>query len=242
LPPTATPTNTPAPNGGSALDFDGTDDILRTVNLPFSAAFTIEAWVQRTVDTNYYQTFLSDANSTYSQAMFALYIDGAGWDCGGSGDQFAYYQTNGFSAQCSGVAAELGRWYHIAVSRDSTGTRRFFVDGVLRSVQSNTTPPSDSNGVLTFGRGGDYDGEYFGGLIDEVRISNAAIYTADFAPPTAPLSPDPGTTLGLWHLDEGAGQTVWDASDSGYAGTLGSSVNADSADPVWVDGYPWPEQ
>jgi hypothetical protein len=234
---TPTPTNTPSGSPRRSLQFDGTNDIVRAVNLPLSTQFTIEAWVKRTVDSGAYQTFLSDANSSYSQAMFSLFVDGGSLDCSGVSDQFAYYQVNGNTVQCSGVSADLGAWHHIAVSRDSSGTRRFFVDGVLRGTQTSTASPTDSSGVLTFGRAGDYSGEYFGGLLDEVRISNLAVYTANFTPPTAPLTSGPNT-VALWHLDEGTGQTIADSSGNGRNGTLGTSSGADSADPLWVTDSP----
>src|SRR4030042_3847273 len=90
----------------SSLRCDGGNDYVQTVNLPLATQFTIEAWVKRTADNNNYQTFLSDANSSYTQTMFALYVDAGGADCG-AGDQFAYYQINGSSLQCSGRTAEL---------------------------------------------------------------------------------------------------------------------------------------
>ncbi len=215
----------------ASLQFDGTNDLARFVNLPLATQFTIEAWVRRTVDSGTYQTFLSDANSSYSQAMFTLFVDGGNGDCGAS-DQFAYYQTAGNSLQCSGVTASLNTWFHIAVTRDAAGARRFFVDGVLRSTQLNSPAPADSTGTLTFGRAGDYNGEYFAGQIDEVRLSNVALYTASFTPPTAPLGAGP-STVGLWHLDEGSGQALADSSGSGRNGTLGASASVESSDPVW---------
>jgi hypothetical protein len=200
------------------------------VNIPLLTTFTIEAWVQRTVDAGTYQSILSDATSGYGQVMFTLYIDGGSGDCNGVDDQFAFF--DGRYVQCSGVSAALGTWVHVAVTRDSSGTRRFFVDGVLRDVQNNTASPANSNGVLTFGRAGEYNDEYLAGLIDEVRISDVAIYATAFVPPTAPLSSD-STTEGLWHMDEGSGQVVVDSSGNGRDGTLGSSSGSDAADPTW---------
>jgi subtilisin family serine protease len=230
-----TPTSTPPVGPGSSLEFDGLNDRVATVDLPSLTAYTVEAWVERTVDAGTYQSILSDANSGYGQVMFTLYVDGGNRDCSGASDQFAFY--DGRSVQCSGVTAALGTWYHVAVSRDSSGAKRFFVNGVLRNTQSNATSPANSNGVLTLGRAGNYAGEYFGGLIDEVRISNAVIYTVDFAPPTTLLSSD-ADTVALWHLDEGSGQTIADSSGNGRNGTLGSSAGSDSADPIWASDSP----
>jgi hypothetical protein len=175
---------------------------------------------------------LSDANSSYSQAMLTIYVDGGGLDCPGIPDQFAYFQIAGESLQCSGVTAQLGVWYHLAVSRDASGVRRFFVNGALVSTQTGSPAPTDSSGLFTLGRPGDYPDEYFAGYIDEVRLSSIARYTANFTPPTTPLPGGPNT-VALWHLDEGTGQTFADASGNGRNGTLGSSASPDSADPAW---------
>jgi hypothetical protein len=211
--------------------------MVRTVNLPLLTQFTVEAWVQRTVDAVGYQTFLGDANSNFSQAMFALYVDSANRDCGGVSDQFAYYQAAGNSVQCSGVTAQVGQWYHIAVTRDGTGTRRMFVNGVLVSTRAGSPAPTDSSGRFTLGRGGDYSGEYFGGLLDEVRLSSVAEYTAGFTVPTLPLAAT-ANTVALWHLDEGAGQFIFDVSGNARTGTLGTGSGADSADPIWSTNSP----
>ncbi|MGQ0604842.1 MAG: LamG domain-containing protein, partial [Anaerolineales bacterium] len=222
--------STPSP--GRSLQFDGVNDVARTVNLPLLSQFTLEAWVRRNVDSGNYQTFLSDANSSYGQAMLTLFVDGGNASCTGAADQFAYYEFNGNQTQCSGVTATLGQWFHVAVSRDAGGTRRLFVNGVLRSTQTGSAVPTDSSGVFSFGRAGDYSGEYFAGLLDEVRLSNTAVYTTNFTPP-AGLLPVTANTVALWSLDEGAGQTFSDRSGNGRNGTLGSSSTTDSADPLW---------
>jgi hypothetical protein len=222
----------PTPVPSRSLQFDGVNDIARTVNLPLLTQFTVEAWVRRSADSNSYQTFLSDANSSYGQAMLTLFVDGGNQSCSGAADQFAYYQLNNNQTQCSGVTATVGQWFHVAVSRDASGTRRLFVNGVLRSTQTNSAAPTDSSGVFAFGRAGDFNGEYFAGLVDEARLSNIAVYTATFTAPTSPL-PVTANTVALWSLDEGTGQTFSDRSGNGRNGTLGSSSGADSADPLW---------
>jgi hypothetical protein len=250
--PTPTPTNTPTPTVGitqtptptqipgsaRSLQFDGVNDIVKSVNIPLSATFTYEVWVRRTSDSGRFETYLSDASSNYNQAMFTLYVDGGNSDCNGVTDQFAYYQSASGSTQCSGVTAQLNQWFHIAITRDSTGTRRFFVNGTLRNTQTNSPAPTNSNGILTLGRAGDFNGEFFKGLIDEVRISNAAIYTASFTPVISQLSSSPSTIL-LYHLNEGIGQTVADVSGNNRNGILGSTTAVQSSDPIWSTTSPF---
>jgi len=242
--PTATPTPTPTATAGAyrSLDFDGTDDIVTLVDLPLVSEFTIEAWVKRTVASAGFETFLGDAVSDYSVASSALYVDGNEVDCPAApADEFAYLDkpaAGPFSIQCSGVTAVVGNWVHVAVSRDITGSRRFFVNGVLVNSQGGTSAPENSSGILRFGRPGDFLSEYWTGLIAEVRISNIALYTADFTPPSGPMSAG-ANTVGLWLMDEGSGQTVADASGNGRNGVLGTSSGAESSDPLWSIDHPY---
>lgn len=172
--------------------------------------------------------------------MVTLFIDGGSNDCAGIADQFAYYEqrSNGSSTQCSGVTAQLNTWYHIAVSRDATGTRRYFVDGILTNTQTGTAAPTDSTGRLTFGRAGDSPSEYFRGRLDDIRIVNQAIYTANFTRPSESLTNISGT-VGLWNVTAGTGQSLADTSGNNRNGRLGSSTSADAADPVWTADNPY---
>ncbi|HLF25768.1 MAG TPA: LamG-like jellyroll fold domain-containing protein [Anaerolineae bacterium] len=248
---TAAPTETPSPTPtdaalpdesltatytaplefSSSLQFDGVRTFVTTGNLPLLGEYTIEAWLKPGVDSDGRQVILSDAEGL-EQATFALYIDGAGEDCGGARYQFAFYQAGDTAVQCSRVPIRTGLWYHIAVVRESSGQRTFFVNGVAQSSQAETGALSNISGALVFGKGS-IDAEYFGGLIDEVRISRTAIYTSRFSPPIAPLLNETDT-MALWHLDEGEGQTIFDSSGNGRHGSLGFTLQPDPADPVWA--------
>lgn len=234
---TATITITVLPNYNPySLSFDG-NDFARFTDIPLSQQYTYEAWIFRNQDTGTYETFLSDANSSYSQAMFTLYIDGGSQDCTGAPDQFAYYQTASNNVQCSGTTIQVGQWYHLAVTRDSTGTRRMFVNGSLVSTQTNAPNATNSSGRVNLGRAGDNNSEYFRGMIDAVRISNIARYTSSFTPPTSnyPVLPN---TIALYYLDSGTGQTLIDSSGNNRNGTRGASTSVEVSDPSWVNQSP----
>jgi len=238
-PPTPTPippTPTPTPGPGRSLQFDGTNDLAQGLNIPLSTQFTYEAWVKRTSDNNNYQTFLSDANSSYTQAMVTLYVDGSSSDCSGVPDQFAYYQSAGNSTFCSGATASLNVWYHTAVTRDSSGTLRYFVNGTLTATRPASTAPADSSGRLNLGRAGDHPGEYFAGRLDEARVSNIARYTAAFTPSLF-YTPDSNTVV-LYHLDAGSGQSVVDSSGNARNAVLGTTTSSQNSDPLWSTDIP----
>jgi hypothetical protein len=70
----------------------------------------------------------------------------------------------------------------------------------------------------------------FSGYISEVRISRIARYFSTFTPKCR-FSPD-ADTVALYHLDEGAGSTAYDASGNGNNGDItGSSVWSTNVPP-----------
>ena len=97
------------------------------------------------------------------------------------------------------------------MTRDNANTTRIFIDGVLRGTASGAAAPSGSTGAFNLGTAGGSNREVFPGFLDEVRISSIARYTTTFTPQTARFAPD-ADTVALYHLDDGTGQTVADAS------------------------------
>jgi len=89
----------------------------------------------------------------------------------------------------------LNTWTHIAMTCDGS-TNRLFINGVLGAsvaVGSPTGPSSPG----TFCIGGRYGNQMFTGYLSNIRVvSGAALYTANFTPPTAILTatPSSGTT------------------------------------------------
>ncbi|MDW8053281.1 MAG: LamG domain-containing protein [Anaerolineae bacterium] len=135
--------------------------------------------------------------------------------------------TSGYSI-CSTSVLTPSQWHHIAVTRRITGEMRIFVNGVL--ARSHNGPAGNIS--YRVGRGitsnqwfnepylviGAEKHDYapsiypsFSGWVDEVRLSSVVRYTANFAPPNAPFTPD-AHTVGLYHFDEGSGTIVLDSS------------------------------
>jgi len=86
-------------------------------------------------------------------------------------------------------------WYHLAVSRDGTGTMRIFVNGIQCFSGSNTqnyTNPQAS----TMAIGQEYTAGMPTGYISNFRlVVGTGVYTAAFTPPTTALTAIPGTVL-----------------------------------------------
>ena len=132
------------------------------------------------------------------------------------------------SAPGWGATLRANTWAHVAVTYDGA-VARVYLDGAL--VGSGTIGALSSGPRFQLGEMTTYP--HFDGRIDEVRLSAGVRYGTSFAPPGAPFAND-ASTLALYHLDEGAGQTAADASGNGHPLTLGATSAAEPSDPVWV--------
>jgi hypothetical protein len=159
--------------------FDGSTGYLSfpsSANFTFGTGdYTVEAWVNLNTSSTYQTMF---GSSTTDALMFNIYSMNS-----------VVIQTAGSNifATFSGATFATNTWYHVAVSR-SSGTVKAFVNGVQygSTITSNTT-----NYALptTNTIGSNAASQYFGGCLSSLRIvKGGALYTANFTPPTAPLT------------------------------------------------------
>jgi hypothetical protein len=169
--------------GASALFVPGSNGAFISYTpqnlLQFSADFTIEAWVYSTETRN--QIIGSSASDINTQ-IFRLNQISAG--------NLAFFLNGTQVFQPTPAGLAINTWHHLAICRSGTVTR-MFVDGVQKG-ETNTswtgTFRMDVIGTFFF-NGSRYtaDGIYdFAGHIDDLRVTKAALYTANFTPPTGP--------------------------------------------------------
>jgi hypothetical protein len=218
---TATNAATSTPSGVNfALSFDGANDIVRAGPAPAVGPLTIEAWVR-------------PATNNANGLLIIGADDNVGWSLELNGGRLTIWLSTNQNWQFNQNPAQLlaGQWYHVAATY-SGGATQTFVNGAGSTATSV--------GTLTQGPwvrfGGLAGYTYFNGVLDEVRISNVVRYAGNFTRPTIAFAPD-ANTLGLWHFDEGVGQTAGDVSASANQATLGSAAGNDNADPLWVAGF-----
>ena len=108
-------------------------------------------------------------------------------------------------------------------------------DGSSPATGSPTTgePWETTGGIDTQGTGAAETDDGSGSESGSAEVGE----TSDSGPMAScePFAPD-GQTVALWHMDEGAGQTVEDASGNGRDLHLGPTTNVDVADPQWTAG------
>jgi hypothetical protein len=88
-----------------------------------------------------------------------------------------YIHIGADQAANGNAALPLNTWTHVAVTYDGT-TLRVFINGTQAGSAAVAGSIAASTGALRIG-GNSVWGEYFNGLIDEVRIYNRALSAAE---------------------------------------------------------------
>ncbi len=207
---------------GNALDFDGTNDHVRTAILRTSLTdFTMEAWFkyEGAAGDNFQPIFGG------SSSDFFIGKNTGNTDIGIQDNQFV-------SNVASGTDAWDGNWHHIAVTRtNSSNTISIFLDGV--SVGSNSTFTGGTGDLWIAGEDDGGPLYYFNGVIDEVRIWNDIRSQQEILDNMfANLSGDEAGLTAYFRLNQGIGDsntTLPDLSPNGNNGTLTNFDNLGGA-------------
>jgi hypothetical protein len=147
--------------------------------------FTIECWVYLDT-TGVLQYVIDQRNSGTANAVIpAIYVSAS--------NVLTYFVSN--AAQITGTTTlVVGTWYHVAVARSSTSTKMF-----LNGVQEGSTYSDSNNYVasrVTINSNGATAGNYLVGYTSNLRlVKGTAVYTANFTPPTTPLTAITNTSL-----------------------------------------------
>jgi len=175
-------------NGGS-LYFDGTGDWLSTPsNSTFNLTgnFTVECWVYITVRQNFFTIFSTTNNFDTANNLYLA---------AGLSNTILNVSSNGAGLTNSTTALNLNTWNHLAVVRNGTSLT-LYLNGISVSSVTNSTSFTSNN--VRIGQIGSSTGQSFPmlGYVSNFRIVNGtAVYTANFTPPTAPLTAITNTSL-----------------------------------------------
>lgn len=177
---------------GGALKFNGTNSkvvIGNTTSLQLTSKVTLEVWVNPSVITGAYRDLVVKGYENYyiSATFQSNSFPGAG-----------SHMADGQWIDCVGTSKlAVNTWTHLAMTYDGSAFR-LYVNAVLKTTRSKTGTLSSSTSPLEIGGDGKY-GQYFTGLIDEVRVYGRALTQAeiqiDMNTPIAPIIPIPPPTI-----------------------------------------------
>jgi len=237
---------------GNALSFDGSDDVVTILDFVPPRQGTIAFWIDPGFGSSKQRLF--GAGGDYEVIVYSTGIVRNELFAAGSG-----------TLQSKAGSVEPGRWTHVAVTYayDSTGPStalHIYVDGNLDVVGTAGEPsvPSDTTLLLSH-RAGASGGEYYGGLLDDIRIydhilSEAEIkalavpprFTArDPSPPDGAVHEDMCVTLSWSSGDFAASHDVYlgdnfDDVNNRTSGTFRGNQTSTSL-IIGFPGYPYPE-
>ena len=107
------------------------------------------------------------------------------------------YWYDGSTRTVSGnTVMSLNTWYHIALTVNSNAIS-MYVNGVQQTLTGTTTLTNraGSVGYLAMGEWTSAFTAYYYGYVSNLRITNTALYTSSFTPPTSPLTAISGTVF-----------------------------------------------
>jgi hypothetical protein len=169
--------------GGSSILLNGTTDILQIAasNPVFAVQngpFTIECWIYMTANNSASRGIVSNRNSGSGANGFSFAVNAS------NRLNFEIGNSSTSNAAVGATSLVLNTWYHVAAVLNGT-SMTIYLNGVsdgstTRSVGAITLMP------LVVGRYWyDFNNQYFGGHIDDLRITNFARYTGNFTPQTS---------------------------------------------------------
>ena len=168
--------------GGDSLRVEDTDVALGTGD------FTVEAFIYNNSHVNY-RNYIGTRESGQANP--------AGWCIASDANANLYWYSAGLYDTLVLGNMLTNKWYHVACTRES-GTHKWFVDGVLQGT--NSTSRNYTDDLLTIGDNSYHtstsNDEPLDGFVSNVRVvKGTALYTSNFAIPTAPLTEVTNTKL-----------------------------------------------
>ncbi|MEA2223329.1 MAG: hypothetical protein QOH83_1705, partial [Solirubrobacteraceae bacterium] len=148
---------------GGALSFDGVNDTVAVADvnaLDLTNGMTLEAWVRPSVLNGWQTVILKERPGDLA---FALYGNSSATRPATHIWTTADVGVNATAA----LALALNTWTHLAATYDGA-TLRLYANGTQVATRAAAPPIQVSSSPLRFG-GNTIWGEYFSGLIDEIR-------------------------------------------------------------------------
>lgn len=217
---------------GTCLSFDGaTTDVTVTSQLFYqNTGYTVSLWAKPNAANSQRPLCMGSTASNNQVWIMNLGTDSAnriGFLIRDDGNGVRLIQST-----VSTTRFVPGEWIHV-VFTDNNGTCVLYINGVADATNFNYT----RTGTFTFNRTAigalvrAATSAWFRGLIDDVRIYNNTVLTAQQVSDLYYLGANPSTPTSWYKMDEGSGTT---ATDSGSLATNGNITAATYSTDVFM--------
>jgi hypothetical protein len=207
----------------NAISFDGISSYIHIPHPDQLTAYTFEMWVKPEA-IRLQSIFVRTGNDgPLSSFSHNLYMTTEG--------KFAHYTFDQGTATGLNVVgtttAEVGIWYHVAITAENNGVIRLFVNGIEEGTPASIV--SIWTGGVYYHIGDNRGGGLacFDGIVDEVKVWNVAHTQSEIQANYASLLGNVPGLIAYWPMDTGSGTTLVDVTGRGYDGILCYS-------PTWV--------
>lgn len=142
-------------------------------------ALTLSLWVNFADNASVMTAIFGD----YSGTGTPLYNITANQD-GAAMLRFEYWTGPGVAVTYVSGVLSLNAWHHVCATKTAGGVVNFYIDNTLSNFSTSGTPGSavaTPLNILTLGRPGGFDGQYWAGSLDNIRIYNRVLAAADIA-------------------------------------------------------------
>jgi hypothetical protein len=221
-----------AADHGGSMYFDGTGDYLSIADHADldmgSSDFTIEGWYYPVVTPGGSNGLLSKrANSSEANGIL-IYFGGTS-----TGQPSLLVAQSGSWAinTASSITFKTGQWNHFAIVRNGTSFKLYINGKAGISVTSSITVTDNGHPFIIGTMGADGSNVLAESNISDFRVvKGTAVYTANFTPPTAPLTAITNTSLLLQSTDAG----IIDKSQSVKSLTLNGDVKSSTTQTKYL--------
>ena len=171
---------------GNALSFDGVDDLVSVADsnlLDLTTGMTIEGWLRPTTAGTAFRTFVIKEDG--SSHVYRIYANTSA-----QAPRAQAAIAGGVRTATGTTALPVNVWSHVAATYDGT-TLRLWVNGNEVAAVVKAPSIATSTGAFRIGGRGVSPGEFFAGLVDDVRVYNVALTQAQIQTDmNTPVAPD----------------------------------------------------
>jgi RHS repeat-associated protein len=162
-------------HGGAGSFSGGWVTVNQNSTVDLTSGMTLEAWVNLNSPPGFTVVAAKETPDAIAYGLYAA-------DTNGGGDEVPHpaawvLTDNGLNATFTDGFLPTNEWTHIAATYDNS-TLSYYINGVLASSTSVAGPIAIGDGPFRVGGDSPYGGEFFDGLIDDVRLYSHAL-TAD---------------------------------------------------------------